>query len=156
MISTKDQEREALKKIKEIVAGLGEGSYVAAAFEGCFEIAEDNIGNDFARSMKQIADSAREDLEMVYKENRKMERKVQDQAKVLTEFNEERERLNKENKAANERINDLIEEQNYILSESAENARKYNMAEEDNKALRAEIIQLKAKLYDYIIKEQEG
>ncbi len=156
MISTKDQEREALKKIKEIVAGLGEGSYVAAAFEGCFEIAEDNIGNDFSRSMKQIADSAREDLEMAYKENRKMERKVQDQAKVLTEFNEERERLNKENKAANERINDLIEEQNYILSESAENARKYNMAEEDNKALRAEIIQLKAKLYDYIIKEQEG
>ena len=156
MISTKDQEREALKKIKEIVAGLGEGSYVAAAFEGCFEIAEDNIGNDFSRSMKQIADSAREDLEMAYKENRKMERKVQDQAKVLTEFNEERERLNKEKKAANERINDLIEEQNYILSESAENARKYNMAEEDNKALRAEIIQLKAKLYDYIIKEQEG
>lgn len=156
MLSTKDQEREALKKIKEIVAGLGEGSYVAAAFEGCFEIAEDNIGNDFSRSMKQIADSAREDLEMVYKENRKMERKVQDQAKVLTEFNEERERLNKENKAANERINDLIEKQNYILSESAENARKYNMAEKDNKALRAEIIQLKAKLYDYIIKEQEG
>lgn len=156
MISTKDQEREALNQIKEIVAGLGEGSYVAAAFEGCFEIAEDNIGNDFARSMKQIADSAREDLETVYKENRKLERKVQDQAKVLNEFNEERERLNKENKAANERINDLIEEQNYILSESAENARKYNMAEEDNKALRAEIIQLKAKLYDYIIKEQEG
>ena len=156
MISTKDQEKEALNQIKEIVAGLGEGSYVAAAFEGCFEIAEDNIGNDFSRSMKQIADSAREDLEMVNKENQKLERKVQDQAKVLTEFNEERERLNKENKAANERINDLIEDRNNIRSESADNARKYNMAEEDNKALRTEIIQLKAKLYDYIIKEQEG
>lgn len=79
MISTKDQEREALKKIKEIVAGLGEDSYIAAAFEGCFELAEDNIGNDFARSMKQIADSAREELETVYKENRKLERKVQGQ-----------------------------------------------------------------------------
>lgn len=155
MISTKDQEKEALKKIKEIVAGLGEGSYVAAAFEGCFEIAEDNIGNDFSRSMKQIADSAREDLEMVYKENRKLERKVQDQAKVLTEFNEERERLNKENKAANERINDLLKERKDILYESAENAQKFDLAKEKNEALKAEIIQLKAKLYDHIIKEQE-
>lgn len=156
MLSTKDQEREALNQIKEIVAGLGEGSYVAAAFEGCFELAEDNIGNDFARSMKQIADSAREDLEMVYKENRKLERKVQDQAKVLTEFNEERERLNKENKAANERINDLLEERKNILSESADNARKLGWAEEDNKALKAEIIQLKAKLHDYIMEHDKN
>lgn len=116
MISTKDQEREALKKIKEIVAGLGEDSYIAAAFEGCFELAEDNIGNDFARSMKQIADSAREELETVYEENRKLERKVQGQAKVLNEFNNERDCLNKENKAANERINDLLEERTSCLN----------------------------------------
>lgn len=145
MISTRDQEREALKKIKEIVAGLGEGSHVATAFEGCFEIAEDNIRNDFARSMKQIADSAREDLETVYRENQKLERKVNDLSKATGRM----ELLGKENKAANERINDL-------LFESAENAQKLGWVEENNKALKAEIIQLKAKLYDYIMEHDKN
>lgn len=51
--ATKDQELEALEKIKAIVESLGPDSYVGTAFEGCFEIAKDNIGNDFACSMKQ-------------------------------------------------------------------------------------------------------
>ena len=53
MITTKEQERKALKEIKGIVESLGADSYIAAAFEGCFEIAESNIENDFACSMKQ-------------------------------------------------------------------------------------------------------
>ena len=48
MITTKEQERKALVQIKKIVDGLGKDSYIAAAFEGCFEIAESNIENDFA------------------------------------------------------------------------------------------------------------
>lgn len=57
-MTTKEQERKALAQIRKIVAGLGEGSYIATAFEGCFEIAENNIENDFACSMKQRAESA--------------------------------------------------------------------------------------------------
>lgn len=156
MISTKDQEREALKKIKEIVAGLGEDSYIAAAFDGCFELAENNIDNDFADSMKQIADSARKALETVKEEKMQLQREARDLSEMAEALADEKDRLNKEIKAASEKIDVLEAERENILSESAENARKYNMAEEDNKALRAEIIQLKAKLYDYIIKEQEG
>lgn len=52
MIATKEQERKALAQIKKIVEGLGENSYIATAFEGCFEIAEENIENDFSCSMK--------------------------------------------------------------------------------------------------------
>jgi len=54
---TKEDERKALAKIKAIVDGLGEDSYVATAFEGCFEIAEENIANDWACSYKQKAES---------------------------------------------------------------------------------------------------
>lgn len=57
-MTTKEQERKALAQIKKIVEGLGNDSYVATAFEGCFEIAEENIENDFACSMKQRAESA--------------------------------------------------------------------------------------------------
>lgn len=50
-LATKEQERKALEKIKEIVAGLGDDSYVGTALKGCFEIAEQNIENDFGDSM---------------------------------------------------------------------------------------------------------
>ena len=40
---TKEQERKALNQIKKIVDSLGEDSYIAMAFEGCFEDAETNI-----------------------------------------------------------------------------------------------------------------
>jgi len=54
-MTTKEQERKALEKIRKIVAEPGENSYIATAFEGCFKIAEENIENDFACSMKQRA-----------------------------------------------------------------------------------------------------
>lgn len=60
MIATKEQELKALEKIKKIVADLGEGSYIGAAFDGCFEDAEGNIQNDFCASMKQRFDVARD------------------------------------------------------------------------------------------------
>lgn len=45
---TKDQEREALQQIKAMVADLGPNSYNATAFRGVFDIAEENIDNDFS------------------------------------------------------------------------------------------------------------
>lgn len=50
--ASKEQERKALESIRAIIATLGPNSYLATAFEGCFEIAEENINNDFADSMK--------------------------------------------------------------------------------------------------------
>ena len=44
--ATKEQEREALEKIKRMVAELGPQSYLATAFEGCFE---DEIGRASCR-----------------------------------------------------------------------------------------------------------
>ena len=55
-MTTKEQERKALNQIKKIVDSLGEDSYIAMAFEGCFEDAELNIENDWACSWKQRAE----------------------------------------------------------------------------------------------------
>ena len=46
-VITKKDERNALEQIKEIVKALGEDSYVATAFKGVFELAEENIKHDF-------------------------------------------------------------------------------------------------------------
>ena len=67
--STKDQEREALEKIKAIVEALGPDSYIGTALDGCFEIAEENIENDFACSMKQR-------VEAVVVENTRLKEKI--------------------------------------------------------------------------------
>jgi hypothetical protein len=67
-MTTKQQEREALAKIREIVDGLGEDSYIGTALEGCLEIAEENIDNDFACSMKQRADCWEKKSEELFNE----------------------------------------------------------------------------------------
>lgn len=53
MIASKEEERKALEKIRQIVERLGPDSYVAAAFDGCFEMAEENITNDWGISVKE-------------------------------------------------------------------------------------------------------
>lgn len=52
MRKTKAEEREALAKIREILSGLGDDSYVGKAFEGCIEQAEENICSDWMLSWK--------------------------------------------------------------------------------------------------------
>jgi len=69
-MTTKEQERKALAQIKKIIEGLGEDSYIGTAFEGCFEIAAENIENDWACSMKQRAESAEKEGYKLDLENR--------------------------------------------------------------------------------------
>lgn len=69
-MTTKEQERKALEQIKKIVDGLGEGSYIGMAFEGCFEVARENIENDFGCSMKQRAESAEKKVVTLELDNR--------------------------------------------------------------------------------------
>lgn len=52
MVSTKEEEKKALEKIRKIIEGLGEGSYLSYAFDGSYEVALYNIENDFADSWK--------------------------------------------------------------------------------------------------------
>lgn len=62
-LATKRNERETLEVIRQMVADLGPQSYLATAFEGCFEIAEQTIEFDFADSMKGRLESAEKKLQ---------------------------------------------------------------------------------------------
>lgn len=57
-LASKRNERETLEIIRQMVADLGPQSYLATAFEGCFEIAEQNIEYDFGDSTKGRVESA--------------------------------------------------------------------------------------------------
>lgn len=142
-IATKDQEREALKKIREIVEGLGPDSYIATAFAGCFEIAESNIQNDFADSMKDRwmsadrklseANGTVEDLKDKLAESEKDYEAAREAARIVAgQKDAEIDALKRELETAAETGNGVAEYQ-----------RRAEKAE-------AEVIRLKAKLYDYM------
>ncbi len=60
---SKEQEIKALENIKATISTLGKDSYVATAFDGCIEIAEENIENDFGCSMKGQNESLMQSVE---------------------------------------------------------------------------------------------
>lgn len=147
-MTTKDQERKALEQIRKIVEGLGEDSYIGTAFEGCFEIAEQNIDNDFGCSIKQQYDS-----EFAYR------CKIEDELKAVKQELREEKIKNDMFKArveeAEARFNDAqgrIDKrvaQVFDLREERDNAvQTANEAQIRVAALEDEIIKLKAKLYD--------
>ncbi len=102
MITTKEQERKALKKIKAIVEGLGENSYVATAFEGCFEIAEENIEYD-------AADSLKERLEIAEKLAKEFKRAGEYYAAEEEKLRTELEQAKDENKSLKEQLDKELE-----------------------------------------------
>lgn len=51
---TKQQEREALERIKNILADAGADSYIGMAFAGCVEDAESNIENDWQSAEQKL------------------------------------------------------------------------------------------------------
>lgn len=57
-MTTKEQEKQALEKIRKIVESMGEYSYIGMAMVGVLEDAERNIEDDAAYSMKQRYESA--------------------------------------------------------------------------------------------------
>lgn len=139
-IASKEEERKALEQIRKIVAGLGEDSYVATAFEGCFEIAEENISNDWAGSMKQKLDNAE------FAEDQ-LRAKVKD----LTDTAEEA-RMKAED--AEKRAEKAESEASEYLQNMTENAIMVEAKKARIEKLEEEIIRLKAKLYDLMIAEK--
>ena len=84
MITTKKQELKALAKIREIVENLGEGSYLKTAFGGAFEVAEQNIMNDWgcsiigqAEHMQRRAEDKLQEAEKVLLEAKEIEKKYE-------------------------------------------------------------------------------
>ena len=151
-IASKDEERTALAKIREIVDSLGENSYIAIAMEGMWELIEENITDDFGNSH----------MGMIAYRDKEIERLNN----AVTVERDNANRLQKELNNALERITHLeatIEGDNKhierLLKDRGELEDKYNAVKLDYKEFfeRAdnEICHLKASLYDYMAKEDK-
>lgn len=128
---TKQDEFKALDKIIEIVDALGKDSYLSFAFEGCFDVARENIQNDWACSMKQRAEAAEQQVS-----------KLKEQLQELKDH--------KKLQAAHEQLLRDFDELRSLKFEAEQEAGKANNA---LLAIREENVKLKAKLYDYMTRE---
>jgi hypothetical protein len=63
MIATKEQERKTLEQIRQLIADLGENSYLSTSFTGFFELAKINIDNDWACTMTFEAEMLKREAE---------------------------------------------------------------------------------------------
>lgn len=148
-MSTKEQEMEALQKIKEILSGIDPDGYVATALDGCLEIAEDNIGNDFLCSMKQRADSATDEADAY----RELSEKYKKECITCKAENEQLElRIAEDRKnytSILQKLNNEVEEKETMIRNLDSMSQKLQEKEK-------EICHLKAKLYDFMTKEEEA
>lgn len=145
-MTTKQQERDALQKIAEILSTLDADGYVRTAFDGVLEIAETNIENDWACSLKDQLESARAG-EADWKE--KYSRALED----LKVANARIEESDDDYRAVCEE-RDALEDQLAREKEAWGECNKAAIALENRAAmLENDNIRLKAKLYDYLVKE---
>lgn len=129
-MTTKEQERKALAKIRTIVAELGENSYIGTAFKGAWELAEQNIDDDAAFSVDFYKDfyyAADKDIKGLRTELERMTKRYEGAD------NERR------------RMEEMIdrERDEYHALECRSGVFESNLS-----AANYEIIQLKARLYD--------
>ena len=85
-MTTKEQERQAIAKIRKIVEGLGENSYVGTAMEGVLEVAEQNIEYDAAFSLKGEAKVADERRAAADEENEKLKKLLEEERKIANDL----------------------------------------------------------------------
>ena len=137
MTATKAQERKALEQIKKIVESLGNDSYIATAFEGCFEIAESNIENDFASSMKGLYIN-----------------ELKEKQKAQLELNEAIKRAEDAERIANckmESADSWCARYHEANDMATKNWNSFREQEDRAEALELENMKLKAKLYDMMV-----
>ena len=141
-MATKAEERAALEKIRKIVEGLGAGSYVGTAFEGCLEDADQNIEYDFGCSMAQRAKDAQDRADKA--------EKISDEAcKALIAEKDRAAALEEELDDARGAAKALDESLALQIARTAQEQRRAEVAER-------QVIELKAKLYDFMTVQTEA
>lgn len=165
-MTTKEQERKAVEKIEKIIAELGADSYVGKAFEGCADIARQNIDFDFMQSMRDryFSEQERANEEAVKKaqltkelENlRELREQMEetygaDYEKIVKEYEEYRRNAELEKDELEAEISMITERHEETKNNYRDKCNEVSELTARNAAQAQEIIELKAKLYDLMV-----
>ena len=137
-MTTKAQEMKALEQIRKIVEGLGAESYVGKAFDGCFDMAQENIECDFWNSYKEkyntAMDRATEKLTTLTGENEALKKRAEDAERLYN--------------MAQKHSDGWLAKYHEAADIATENWNKFREQEDKVEDLENQIIRLKARLFD--------
>lgn len=147
-MTTKEQERKALEQIIDIIAGLGAGSYIGYAIDkNVIDRAKENIENDFGIMTGEVIEHAEEatrKAEQKAAEAKQEKKAAEERAEAAEREAAEYKRCYEaEAEAGKNAVNQWIRDFNTATERA-------NEAENRAEAAEAEVIALKAKLYDYM------
>lgn len=148
MIKTNTQEREALAKIREILEDFSpEDTYIGKAFEGCVEQAEENIRNDWMLSWKHRYEAKANSVDGILNANTELKRALNQRDDTIA-------RLNAMNEDAGREMSSMTDERIKLRREGSELRCKLAEATKTSDGLKQTILELKAKLYDMMTREE--
>ena len=155
--ATKAQERETLEKIKAMVEELGPNSYLKTAFTGVYEVAEENIDMDAAFSLKGRAELAEGQVKDLRNEIEDLEDQINEGKRQIALLERELANENAKAQSTNAGIEELfreMEKHKTALSQMGKALDEARSATGDAQRraeeAEAQVVQLKAKLYDYM------
>ena len=144
-MTTKEQERAALEKIKAILATLDADGWVNTAFAGCVDDAESNICDDFADSWKARA--------RFYEDRCKEISVERDNLRIARDgLKTERDAATAENEGLRARIAHLESDCDGTYEAFTDARERADAAEKEAARLLDENMKLKARLYDLLCK----
>ncbi len=145
---TKQQERDTLEKIQKMVEMLGPDSYLATAFDGCFDLAAENIENDWACSM---ADRVRRAEKRAAELEDELAESVKDYEAAHAAAHEIAAQKDAEIEQLRAQLKQSQETARWNGQRCDEEATAAGEAQRRAEAAETEVIQLKAKLYDLLV-----
>lgn len=141
-MTSKDQERKALEEIKAIIERIGgDQSYIGMAFKGCFDIAEQNIINDFGDSWMDRWSAA-------INENSKLNEEIRELKKHKDSFEAELEIVKDQLNKVRDIRDEWMDEAKSTDARLTEIQQLYQESISRVAQLETENTKLKAKLYD--------
>lgn len=146
--ATKQQERDTLEKIQKMVEMLGPDSYLATAFDGCFDLAAENIENDLACSM---ADRVRRAEKRAAELEDELAESVKDYEAAHAAAHEIAAQKDAEIEQLRAQLKQSQETARWNGQRCDEEATAAGEAQRRAEAAETEVIQLKAKLYDLLV-----
>ena len=141
MGKTNAQEREALAKIREVLEDFSpEDTYVGKAFEGCVEQADENLRSDWMMSYKGRYDNVSEQLHAANVRIIELTKTLNQKDDAIARLEDAKNQLGKDL----EGVKVAYAKLEYKLERAKETADRH----------RQTILELKAKLYDMMTREE--
>lgn len=145
-----DRERKALEEIVCILDALGDDSHLGAAFEGCLEDAKIGIETGVVCSMKQRLKHEQQRRVAAEREAQDLVRKLKASVQAEETARARATDLETECGKLRDRIAELVEDRQSRGDSYTELRRELRETRYRTEAAEADVILLKAKLYDYL------